>query len=147
MAVHPRKTIREKVVSILSAGGVVPSAGGRIYDSRIQVVETAPFVVVRVVSDEPEEPFIGLSIPTYNRVLTVEIDCVDTERPASGTLAGNADDLAREVEIALQGNITLDNLALSCLLQSSILEESGEVDPPAYRVQLIYQIRYEDTVS
>ena len=147
MAVHPRKSIREKIVSLLSAGGAVPSAGGRIYDSRIQPIATAPFVVVRITEDEPEEPFVGLSVPTYMRVLTVEIDCVDTERPSSGTLAGDCDDLAREVEIALQANLTLDGLALSCLLGGSILEESGEVDPPAYRCQLTYEVRYEDTVQ
>tara|TARA_R110000796_G_scaffold83510_2_gene182655 strand:+ start:2355 stop:2795 length:441 start_codon:yes stop_codon:yes gene_type:complete len=145
MAIHPRKTIREKVVSILSSG--VSSASGRVYDSRTQVVQTAPFVVVNSVSDEPEEPFIGLSHPTYNRVITFEIQCVDTERPSSGTLAGNADDLSREVELALQANLTLDNLALSCLLGGAIVNASEEIDPPAYQVTLTYFVRYEDTVG
>jgi hypothetical protein len=145
MAVHPRKTIREKVVSILASG--VTSAGGRVYDSRTQVVQTAPFVVVNSVSDEPEEPFIGISHPTYNRLIIFEIDCVDTERPGSGTLAGNADDLSREVELALQGNLTLDNLALSCLLGGAIVEASEEIDPPAYQVTLTYFVRYEDSIG
>ena len=143
---HPRKTIREKIVTLLSAGSSI--AGGRIYDSRTQPVSTAPFVMVRTVSDDPQtDDFIGLSKPDYMRLLTVEIVCVDTERPGSGTLAGNADDLSRQVETTLADQITLDGLALSCLLSGTTLEESTEVDPPAYQVSMTYLVQYSDTLG
>lgn len=143
---HPRRTIREKIVSLLSTG--VTLAGGRVYDSRTQPVLTAPFVVVSVTSDDPQlDDFIGLSKPDYMRMITVQIDCVETERPSSGTLAGDADDLARQVEETLADKITLDGLALSCLLSGTTLEESTEVDPPAYQASLTYLVQYSDTLG
>lgn len=144
---HPRKTIREKIVTLLKAESPA-IASGRIYDSRIHPVGTAPFVTVRTVADDPQvEDMIGLSKPDYMRLLTVQIDCVDTERPGSGTLAGNADDLARQVEEALADKITLDGLALSCLMSGTTVEESIEVDPPAYQVSLTYLVTYSDTLG
>ena len=119
-----------------------------MYDSRTQPVLTAPFVVVSVTSDDPQlDDFIGLSKPDYMRMLTVQIDCVETERPSSGTLAGDADDLARQVEETLADKITLDGLALSCLLSGTTLEESTEVDPPAYQASLTYLVQYSDTLG
>lgn len=147
MAVHPRKTIREKIVTLLTAG--VTSAAGRVYDSRDkQPIQTAPFVVVRTTADESlAGDIINLALPRHQRQLTVEIDVVDTERPSSGTLAGDADDLAREIEETLSVNPTLDGLALSCLYSVSILEEGLEVDPPAYRVGMTYLVLYEDALG
>lgn len=143
---HPRKTIREKIVTLLKAG--VTLASNRVYDSRTQPVSTAPFVVVSIASDEPQEDdFIGLSKPDYMRVLTVQIMCVETGRPSSGTLAGDADDLARQVETTLANNITLDGLVLSCLLSSTMLEESTEVDPPAFSATINYIVQYSDTLG
>lgn len=143
---HPRKTIREKIVTLLSSG--VTLAGGRVYDSRTQAVATAPFVIVSIVSDDPnDDDFIGLSTPNYMRVLNVQVACVDTGRPGSGTLAGDADNLARQVEETLADKITLEGLALSCLLSGTTLEESNEVDPPAYQATLTYLVQYSDTLG
>ena len=143
---HPRKTIREKIVTLLTTG--VTLASGRVYDSRTQPVLTAPFVIVRTILDEPQaDEFIGLSTPDYMRLLTVQVECVETERPSSGTLAGDADDLARQVEETLADEITLGGLALSCLLAGTTLEESTEVDPPAYLVSLTYLVQYSDTLG
>jgi len=146
MAVHPRKTIRNKIITLLKAG--VTSASNRVYDFRTQPAQTAPFINVTTPSDEPDlEDFVGLSTPNYMRILTVEIHCVETERPSSGTLSGDADDFAREVEEALADNITLDGLALSCLLSTTTLEAGDEVDPPAFSVILTYEVKYSDTLG
>lgn len=147
MATHPRKTIREKIVSLLTEG--VSSAGGRVYDSREkQPVATGPFVVVRTLADDsPAEEMAGVSLPTYHRELAVEVACVATGRPSSGTLAGEADDLAREVEEYLADFVSLDGLALTCLLRSSTFEEGLEVDPPAFQALLNYAVIYEDRLG
>jgi hypothetical protein len=147
VATHPRKTIREKVVTLLSAG--VVGAGGRVYDSREkQPVATGPFVVVKTILDQsPPEDQYGLSLPTYQRQLELEVHCVETGRPTSGTLAGDADDLAREVEEYLADYVDLDGLVLTCLLTASTMEEGLDVDPPAFRVVLTYQVIYEDALG
>lgn len=147
MATHPRRTIREKVVSLLTTG--VTAVSGRVYDSREkQPVQTAPFLIVRTSSDDvPADDTLGLSLPIYQRTLTLEVDAVVAGRPATGTLAGDGDDLARDVEEVLADNIDLDGLALTCLLSGSTVEEGLEVDPPVYQVSLIYTILYEDRLG
>lgn len=147
MATHPRRSIREKVVELLGSG--VTAVSGRVYDSREkQPVQVEPFLIVRTLSDEvPADDSLGLSLPIYQRTLTLEVEVVVAGRPASGTLAGAADDLARDVEEVLADNIDLGGLALTCLLSSSTVEEGLEVDPPAYQVSLIYTILYEDRLG
>jgi hypothetical protein len=147
VAVHPRRTIREKFVSLLDAG--IPALTGSVYDSREkQPAGTAPFINVWTPSDEsPADDSLGLSLPIYQRILTVEVLCVVAGRPASGTLAGEGDDLARDVELYLADYVDLDGLALTCLLSSSTVEEGLEVDPPAYQVSLVYIVLYEDRLG
>ena len=139
---HPRRNIREKVVSVITAA--TPAAGSRVYDSRTQPVTTAPFVIVTT----PAEEILDnqeLGTPTFQRLLTVHVECVESGRPTSGTLARDCDDLAREVEEALAANRTLDGLVLYISLASTNMEAGDDIDPPAHSAVMVYEAQYLDS--
>lgn len=139
MATHPRRTVREAVVTLLTGASV---ASGRITDSNPTAVQgTLPACDVWT----PEDEFLrwhDFSSRHFERKAVVTITCyVQANASAAATL----DDLCRDVEAAIESDVTLSGVAQTKVEYiGTSIELGDENDPKAARADISYAYQYLD---
>lgn len=133
MADHVRKQIRDAVVTALTG---LTTTGPRIHDSRIYELRTLPALVVYA-TDETVEPS-DLS-GKLDRELTVMIEGY---AKAIASVEDTIDLIAKEIEIAMDADLTFGGLALHAILDSTEIDLSGEGEKPLAVINMNYKILY-----
>jgi hypothetical protein len=142
MADHLRKRIRAQVAALLAG---TATAGANVFTSRVYAVpeDRMPALLVDTPGELVEMRSIGMD-PRLERTLTVSITACVWE---NDTYNDTADEIARQVEVALAANLTLSGLAKYCTLDRVETELEGEGERPVARLTMSYTALYYTTRS
>jgi len=137
MTTHVRQQIRDRIVSNVTG---LSSTGDRVYKSRVWPLnaDTMPALLVYSTSEDSITRAMG-STQTLDRQLSVTIEGY----VRNITVYDNEiDTIAKEVEIAMASDATLNGLAKFSYLASTEISYNGEGDQPIGIVTLNYAIQY-----
>jgi len=142
MTTHVRQQIRDRIASNVTG---LTTTGDRVYKSRVWPLnaDTMPALLVYSTSEDSATDIMGPSLVTnrelsvvvegYVRNITVYDDKVDT--------------IAKEVEIAMAADQTLNDLAKFSYLSGTEISYSGEGDQPIAVVSMTYLVQYRTAVD
>lgn len=137
MANHLRRQIREQVASTV---GSLTTTGSRVYQSRVYPLAAAnlPGLLIYTKNETSSVDQMG-SQPELARFLNLVI-----EGYAKG--ATNVDDtvdgIAKEIEIAMAADTTINALAVDSNLESTDVSFSGEGEQPIGVITMTYSVQY-----
>jgi len=137
MANHVRQQIREQIGSTLNN---LTTTGNRVYQSRVYPLETGgtPALLIYTKSEDSNPEVIGT-----NRLLTRDlIVAVEIYVKATSNFDDTIDTSAKEVEIAIAADTTLNGLAKDCYLQSTEIEFNAEGEAPLATATLNFLTNY-----
>tara|TARA_X000001036_G_C20202590_1_gene612176 strand:- start:126 stop:572 length:447 start_codon:yes stop_codon:yes gene_type:complete len=137
MAKHIRNQIREQIGTTLNN---LTTTGTRVYQSRVYPLESGgtPALLIYTKSEDSEPMVIG-SNRSSERNLSV---AVDIYVKATANFDDTIDTSAKEVEIAIAADPTLNGLAKDCYLQSTEIEFNAEGEKPLAVASLTFLTNY-----
>lgn len=133
---HARQQIRAAFVTALTGA---TAAGSMVFKTRIYKLQEDeyPALVVYTLSEDVEVDALG---GKQLRTLRVAVDIA--VKGASDTLDDDLDDLAVEVEEAIEGNAALNALVLFQTLDATAITLSGEGNERAVGMVLSFVVQY-----
>lgn len=138
---HERQAIRDAVIDLIVAANT--GAADRVTRSRVAPVRGDQLPAVSVwTSSESVDPDTYSTAPReLRRTLMLAVECWVEVADVDG-LDDALDDLALEVETALDQDDSLDGTATSCVLASSEIGVRGDGNKPQGCVRLEYEVVY-----
>ena len=135
---HLRQSIRERIATDVTG---LSTTGSNVFQSRVYPVEDAslPCLLVYTTSEESEVTEIASPRP-MTRFLNVIVQGVVGATMPDDTL----DDISKEVEVALAGDVSINNLANNSFLSSTTIEFNAEGAKPIGTVMLNYIVEYRN---
>ena len=135
---HLRQSIRERIGTLVTG---LSTTGSNVFQSRVYPVEdgSLPCLLVYTTSEESEVTEIASPRP-MTRFLNVIVQGVVGATMPDDTL----DDISKEVEVALAGDVTINSLANNSFLSSTTIEFTAEGAKPIGTVRLNYIVEYRN---
>ena len=135
---HLRQSIRERIATDVTG---LSTTGSNVFQSRVYPVEdgSLPCLLVYTTSEESEVTEIASPRP-MTRFLNVIVQGVVVATTPDDTL----DDISKEVEVALAGDVSINNLANNSFLSSTTIEFNAEGAKPIGTVMLNYIVEYRN---
>ena len=135
---HLRQSIRERIGTLVTG---LSTTGSNVFQSRVYPVEDAslPCLLVYTTSEESEVTEIASPRP-MTRFLNVIVQGVVGATTPDDTL----DDISKEVEVALAGDVSINNLANNSFLSSTTIEFNSDGAKPIGTVMLNYIVEYRN---
>ena len=135
---HLRQSIRERIGTLVTG---LSTTGSNVFQSRVYPVEDAslPCLLVYTTSEESEVTEIASPRP-MTRFLNVTVQGVVGATTPDDTL----DTISKEVEVALAGDVSINNLANNSFLSSTTIEFNAEGAKPIGTVMLNYIVEYRN---
>ena len=135
---HLRQSIRERIGTLVTG---LTTTGSNVFQSRVYPVEdgSLPCLLVYTTSEESEVTEIASPRP-MTRFLNVIVQGVVGATTPDDTL----DDISKEVEVALAGDVSINNLANNSFLSSTTIEFNAEGAKPIGTVMLNYIVEYRN---
>ena len=135
---HLRQSIRERIATDVTG---LSTTGSNVFQSRVYPVEDAslPCLLVYTTSEESEVTEMASPRP-MTRFLNVIVQGVVGATTPDDTL----DDISKEVEVALAGDVSINNLANNSFLSSTTIEFNAEGAKPIGTVMLNYIVEYRN---
>ena len=135
---HLRQSIRERIGTLVTG---LTTTGSNVFQSRVYPVEdgSLPCLLVYTTSEESEVTEIASPRP-MTRFLNVIVQGVVGATTPDDTL----DDISKEVEVALAGDVTINSLANNSFLSSTTIEFNAEGAKPIGTVMLNYIVEYRN---
>ena len=135
---HLRQSIRERIGTLVTG---LTTTGSNVFQSRVYPVEdgSLPCLLVYTTSEESEVTEIASPRP-MTRFLNVIVQGVGGATTPDDTL----DDISKEVEVALAGDVTINSLANNSFLSSTTIEFNAEGAKPIGTVMLNYIVEYRN---
>ena len=135
---HLRQSIRERIGTLVTG---LSTTGSNVFQSRVYPVEdgSLPCLLVYTTSEESEVTEIASPRP-MTRFLNVIVQGVVGATTPDDTL----DDISKEVEVALAGDVSINNLANNSFLSSTTIEFNAECAKPIGTVMLNYVVEYRN---
>ena len=135
---HLRQSIRERIGTLVTG---LSTTGSNVFQSRVYPVEdgSLPCLLVYTTSEESEVTEIASPRP-MTRFLNVIVQGVVGATTPDDTL----DDISKEVEVALAGDVSINNLANNSFLSSTTIEFNAEGAKPIGTVMLNYVVEYRN---
>ena len=135
---HLRQSIRERIATDVTG---LSTTGSNVFQSRVYPVEDAslPCLLVYTTSEESEVTEMASPRP-MTRFLNVTVQGVVGATTPDDTL----DDISKEVEVALAGDVSINNLANNSFLSSTTIEFNAEGAKPIGTVMLNYIVEYRN---
>jgi len=145
---HERQQIRDAVVAQLIGAVVVgpvttyaTAAGARVYKSRQPPVPTAQLPAIGVYTDSEEvDPASKNTAP--RELKRMPVVAIEGWVSASGDVDDACDDLALEIETAMDADDSLDGCAFSSVLSSTEIGLFTQGNRPMACVRLEYSVVY-----
>ena len=135
---HLRQSIRERIGTLVTG---LSTTGSNVFQSRVYPVEdgSLPCLLVYTTSEESEVTEIASPRP-MTRFLNVIVQGVVGATTPDDTL----DDISKEVEVALAGEVSINNLANNSFLSSTTIEFNSDGAKPIGTVMLNYVVEYRN---
>ena len=135
---HLRQSIRERIGTLVTG---LSTTGSNVFQSRVYPVEdgSLPCLLVYTTSEESEVTEMASPRP-MTRFLNVIVQGVGGATTPDDTL----DDISKEVEVALAGDVSINNLANNSFLSSTTIEFNAEGAKPIGTVMLNYIVEYRN---
>ena len=135
---HLRHSIRERIGTLVTG---LSTTGSNVFQSRVYPVEdgSLPCLLVYTTSEESEVTEIASPRP-MTRFLNVTVQGVVGATTPDDTL----DTISKEVEVALAGYVSINNLANNSFLSSTTIEFNAEGAKPIGTVMLNYIVEYRN---
>ena len=135
---HLRQSIRERIASDCTG---LSTTGSNVFQSRFYPVEDSslPCLLVYTTSEESEVTEIASPRP-MTRLLNVIIQGVVGATTPDDTL----DDISKEIEVAMAGDVTINDLADNSFLSSTDIEFNADGAKPIGTVMLNYVVEYRN---
>ena len=135
---HLRQSIRERIATDVTG---LSTTGSNVFQSRVYPVEdgSLPCLLVYTTSEESEVTEIASPRP-MTRLLNVLVQGVVGATTPDDTL----DDISKEVEVALAGDVTINSLANNSFLSSTSIEFNSDGAKPIGTVMLNYIVEYRN---
>ena len=135
---HLRQSIRERIGTLVTG---LSTTGSNVFQSRVYPVEdgSLPCLLVYTTSEESEVTEIASPRP-MTRFLNVIVQGVVGATTPDDTL----DDISKEVEVALAGDVSINNFANNSFLSSTTIEFNAEGAKPIGTVMLNYIVEYRN---
>lgn len=136
---HARAQIRAAVAAAVTG---LERTGGNVFTTRLHKLEqqTLPALLVYTLSETSERDSLGPS-PGQTRVLRVAVE-IAVQQIATDGLDDILDDIAAEIETAIDGNAGLAALVKDVTLDSTTITMSGEGDQRALGMVLAFSAFY-----
>ena len=133
---HKRKQIRDRLKTLLSG---LPSTGTNVFASRKYPLNKAKLPGLLIYTDE-EVSEAGAMRRSLDRTVAAKIQ--GYVKPNAGAIDDDLDEIAEDVEAAIESDPKLGGLALFTILESSTMEFDTESDRPVGIITMTYQIQY-----
>ena len=139
MANHLRRRIRERAASTL---GSLSTTGSMVYQSRIYPMETASLPGLCIYTNDESVDIASIG---STRTLFRELNLmVEGYASASSNLEDALDQIGMEVEVAMSGDIKLNNLAMDSRLTNVEVSLSGEESSSTGVIRYTYLVTYQN---
>ena len=139
MANHLRRQIRERVATDLTG---LTTTGSRVFQTRIFNLEKSKLPCLLIYSEEEVAEISAMGNPrTVSRNLSL---VVEGYAKATSNLDDTLDQISKEVDTAMAGDIKINNLATDSNLQDVSISYSGEGSKPIGVIRFVYLINYRN---
>jgi len=132
MANHVRQQLREAIATALTG---LTTTGSRVFQSRTYALETTDLPAIRIGTlAESAQPLL-IHASSYERLIEVSIEGVATEL---SDLDDKLDLIAKEIEIALSGGVSISTKLIQLQYQGTDIEFDSEAEKPRGQITLRY---------
>jgi len=139
MANHLRRQIRERAATTLTG---LATTGSNVFQSRIYPLATAALPGITIYTNAES---VSVSLPGATRGLYRDLELiVEGYAAVSSDIEDTLDQIGKEVETAMAGDIGLNNLASDSYLTSVEVTFSGDGEKPAGVIRHIYTVIYRN---
>lgn len=133
---HCRTQIRNALKALLLP---LPALGGRIFTSRFSNLQLAEVPAVVIYGGEENVLSADIHDTLLERDYNVNVSIKASSVSNIDTLL---DDLAEDVELAIDANLTLDGKVQSIVLTGSNIQIDEDAEVPVGEALLQYQVKY-----
>jgi len=139
MANHLRRQIRERAATTLTG---LTTTGSNVFQSRVYPMESAglPGLCIYTTEETVEIQSMGAT-RHVSRDLTLIVEGYATD---SANVDDTLDQIGKEIEIAMSGDITLNNLAQDSYLSSVEITLSGDGTTGIGKITHSYTVVYQN---
>lgn len=139
MANHLRRQIRERVGTTLTG---LSTTGSNVFQTRLYPLEddNLPCLCIYTLEETAEIDAMG-STRAVNRTLSLAIE---GHASATSNIDDTIDQISKEVEIAMAGDIKINNLAHDSYLESVDISLSKDGTSPQGVIRLMYSVIYRN---
>ena len=138
MANHLRRQIRERAATTLTG---LTTTGSNVFQSRVYPMESAglPGLCIYTTDEAIEIQSMG-GTRNVSRDLTLIVEAYATD---SANVDDTLDQIGKEIEVAMSGDITLNNLAQDSYLSSVEITLSGDGSTGIGKITHSYTVVYQ----
>jgi hypothetical protein len=115
------------------------TTGSNVYQSRVYAIHTGKLPALFVYTSSEQSERIGMTPMTYERTVTVNVEAVVH---AGENYDDTLDTICKEVEVALQTDLTRNSLAKDTRIVSFESEFSDQADKPLARGTIQVEVDY-----
>ena len=134
---HVRQQIRERIATNCTG---LTTTGTNVFQSRIYNLESGNLPCLLIYSkSEPSERLTMQPTDSLNR----DLDVVVEGYVRATTIDDTLDTISAEVEVAIAGDPTCNDLAIDTFLSSTEIDYDGEGDQPIGVVRMTWSVNYE----
>lgn len=133
---HCRTQIRNAIKALLLP---LPALGGRVFTSRFSNLQLAEVPCVVIYGGEENVASADIHDTLLERDLNINVSIKASSVSDIDTFL---DDLAEDVELAIDANLTLDGKVQSIILTGSNIQIEEDAEVPVGEALLQYQVKY-----
>ena len=134
---HVRQQIRERIATNCTG---LTTTGTNVFQSRIYNLESGKLPCLLIYSKSETSDRLTMQ-PTDS--LNRDLDVVVEGYVRATTIDDTLDTISAEVEVAIAGDPTCNDLAIDTFLSSTEIDYDGEGDQPIGVVRMTWSVNYE----
>lgn len=135
---HVRQQIREAAATTVTGLAVT---GSNVFPSRVYPHDVVPSLSVYTLTDTVDADQSVLGAVGYKQVRELEL-VIEARSKLTANVDNQLDDIAADVEIAMQSDVTLGGLCEWLELTDTAIELEAESENPAGLARLTYSVIY-----
>jgi len=140
MANHLRRQIRERIATDVTG---LATTSTRVFQSRVYPIEESKLPCLLVYDSEETVSIRSIGTPRgIEAELMINIEGY-TQSGSGETVQNSLAQIQKEVQIAMQGDIFINSLALDSYLVSADSSISNEAKKPTGSIRLEYLVKYQ----